>query len=570
MNSKLSSIQNKKKLLQIFVIVVSFIFLAFLAMKPILSIDGWPLEHDGSLLFERVGVFYHEIKKGNYFPLWTSYGQNGYGSPFPFLYHRAFNTIAVLFSFLTGSVYIGVKVAIFVLLIFGALGMFKLLKEFEVNFLNSLCGSALFMFANYTYTNWLFRGAAAEFTSMMLIPWLFYGLVCLAQNRKYSGLKLGFVLVALFYSHVVTFYYALFSFAIFYSYFLATEKRYLKIKYYFSGFISSIILIIFCGPYAIGLVLFKRMYNFSIMNGGNNHPNFHYNYFEWYFIKKSYVWGETWRGMSVEIGRGFFIIAMLLLLIIFILIKMKKLNLPQKINSYTALKPLFLCFIFYFILQTPFAKAFYLYFPGADFIQFPWRLLTFITVISILTYCISVQILYANKHRFKLYITAQTLIILSTFYQVYFGSSLNLKYEIMGKNYLIEANKANALLNAYQPFEYLPKSKIQPPIAKALIENKSEKSCIIENITPSDSLNSVVDTNNIKIKIKGLCEIEYNNFINPFTEITFSHSGQVSKTHNSTYILVANTSEYQTVEIKRIGLIKSIVQYFKYRDNLYS
>ena len=83
-----------------------------LACSRILVLPGWPDNHDGVACFQKVEIFRLAFAGGNLLPLWTPLAENGYGSPFPFFYHRLFNTLAGAVALATGSTYSAVKVVI--------------------------------------------------------------------------------------------------------------------------------------------------------------------------------------------------------------------------------------------------------------------------------------------------------------------------------------------------------------------------------------------------------------------------------------------------------------------------
>ena len=53
--------------------------------------------------FQKVEVFRRAFAHGDLLPLWTPLAENGYGSPFPFFYHRLFNSLAGAVALATGS-----------------------------------------------------------------------------------------------------------------------------------------------------------------------------------------------------------------------------------------------------------------------------------------------------------------------------------------------------------------------------------------------------------------------------------------------------------------------------------
>src|SRR5664279_2067809 len=145
---------------------------SLLACSRILVLPGWPENHEGVACFQRVEIFRRAFADGDLLPLWTPLAENGYGSPFPFFYHRLFNSLAGAVALGTGSAYTAVKVVIPLLLFAGALGMRRALLAMGLGPFHAACGALLLVFSNYAYTDWYVRGAFAEFAAFMLVPWL--------------------------------------------------------------------------------------------------------------------------------------------------------------------------------------------------------------------------------------------------------------------------------------------------------------------------------------------------------------------------------------------------------------
>src|SRR5450759_1117484 len=171
---------------------------SLLACSRILVLPGWPENHDGVACFQKVEIFRRAFADGNLLPLWTPLAENGYGSPFPFFYHRLFNTLAGAVALTTGSAYSAVKVVIPFLLFTGALGMRRVLLAMGLGEFHAVCGALLLIFSNYAYTDWVVRGAFAEFTAFMLVPWLTRAALGVAFGRPRAGWGLGVALSLLF------------------------------------------------------------------------------------------------------------------------------------------------------------------------------------------------------------------------------------------------------------------------------------------------------------------------------------------------------------------------------------
>ena len=352
---------------------LTLVCLCALTVLPIAVRPGWPLNHDRLALFERVEIFRREFAAGHVFPLWTPFCSNGHGSPVPFIYHRLFNSVAGVLALVFGTVR-GTALAIVVSLSVGALGMSACARALGLPPWLRLWAGALLPIAHYTFVNWLVRGSAAELTAGMLGTWLLY--VCLRMQAGHPfGLRLGVVLVLIFYAHVVIFVYAMILIAIATLFTLRFEPGELaeSAQHLAKGVgIALAIVLAFAGPYAAALVLIGR--EFSLHRLSDFVPQEHFSPIAHYLVDP-YAWGETYDGISVEIGR-FLVLGLALASI---------LNLTTRDwFRDRAFLTLASALATYFALQTPLAAAFYEAIPATQIIQFPWRLMVFITPLCIL------------------------------------------------------------------------------------------------------------------------------------------------------------------------------------------
>ena len=54
----------------------------------------------------------------------------------------------------------------------GLVGNYRCLRDQGLARLAAACGGVCFALANYSTTNWLVRGALAEFLAAMMLPWV--------------------------------------------------------------------------------------------------------------------------------------------------------------------------------------------------------------------------------------------------------------------------------------------------------------------------------------------------------------------------------------------------------------
>src|SRR5262245_40180289 len=135
-------------------------------------------------------------------PIWSSADVSGFGSPLPLMYHKLFYFLGGALALITGSIKSADVTAIALLLVAGAGGIALTLRSLGASRLAAIIGGCCLITANYTVTNWLVRGALAEFTSAMIVPWvLFYFVRSVNAGRIAAGL--GISLGLLWLSHSV-------------------------------------------------------------------------------------------------------------------------------------------------------------------------------------------------------------------------------------------------------------------------------------------------------------------------------------------------------------------------------
>jgi hypothetical protein len=183
--------------------VMAFGPLAVLLSWSLFAVPGMPLTHDGlGLAF--VEAYRRSYRGGDYFPLWTPFAEAGHGSAFPILYHRLHAQVFGLLAVKLGSL-IALKVSIPMLLVVGAVGMRRLGLAMGVRPWLAWIAGVLLMAAPYVVTDWFVRGATAEFTAFMLVPW------CLREALRafdddWGPVRLAVASALLFYAHMMTFY----------------------------------------------------------------------------------------------------------------------------------------------------------------------------------------------------------------------------------------------------------------------------------------------------------------------------------------------------------------------------
>ena len=150
--------------------------LAIPALLPLL-VNGLPLSHDGPLHLLRLVLLDRHIHQGTFFPRWMPELFRGLGYPLlnfysPFVYYL------VEFFHLAGLDFAPAFVAAYVILVLAAgtgMYLFALSVFGAQRRWPALVAATAYMYAPYLLTNLYVRGAIAELGAQAWLPWVFWG-----------------------------------------------------------------------------------------------------------------------------------------------------------------------------------------------------------------------------------------------------------------------------------------------------------------------------------------------------------------------------------------------------------
>lgn len=356
---------------------------------PLWIHPGWPNNHEWTIAFQQPEMIKRGFQSGQWLPLWAPDAQYSYGSPVLLFYHKLFYTLAAVLALFTGS-YWAIKILVPAFLLIGALGMRRMLSNAQIRPLFSWLGATLFVIAPYTFTQWLTRGSMAEFSAMMVAPWFLAELVLfLSGVRRYRWLT--FYSLLLFLGHVMIAYYGFLLAGAQIAVLILSRKlplKTLKLEWKEIALCLGVFLLI-TAPLVAGVQLVMPYFTADILKQYQFHPSSSVQPLHLYFAHNSFKWGKKWDGYSVEINR-FVLIGILACTI---LLYLKRIKARDSTVVFFALAFTFLVF-----LQTRAAMIFYDTFPGAAYLQFGFRLLSYLTPISIfLFFILSEKILASRK-----------------------------------------------------------------------------------------------------------------------------------------------------------------------------
>ena len=168
-----------------------------LALSPVLRRSGWPLNQGSTGPLLLVQLYASHFRHLDFFPVWSSSDAFGMGSPVLLYYHRTFFYVAGLLMAFGGlSLKASVVTTIGLFLVVGAYGMRRALRVVTDDRLLYTVGSLGFLFTNYVFTDWLYpRGDLAEFSAVMLVPWLLWWCLVFVKDQRFSYLLIPIVVI---------------------------------------------------------------------------------------------------------------------------------------------------------------------------------------------------------------------------------------------------------------------------------------------------------------------------------------------------------------------------------------
>ena len=211
--------------------------------------------------------------------------------------------------------------------------------------------------------------------------------------------------------------------------------------------------------------------------------------------------------------------------------------------------------------QLPASSWFYNSIPGAAYIQFPWRLLVFLTPISILLLCNGLDLVEQIDIKLPKSQISLFLLLAIVAHQVSFNiSAQNFKYEIMTQEFITDRYKKETLsYTLIFAGEYLPKGMEHKdiPAKKPFIEAKN---CTIDSATPPIALKERIHFNKISLTVNynPSCRIYFNQFANSFIKVNPGNNGRVLTSEHKT-IIVEPGKGIQEIEFVRRNLLQGIL-----------
>jgi hypothetical protein len=355
--------------------LAAFAAVACATLAPAWNAPGWPLSHDGPAFAQRTLVYARHLQQFDVVPIWSSADASGFGSPMPLFYHRLFYLLAAPVFLVTASAKWAILATLTIVLVGGAWGMHRLVRTFGAGQLAAAVAGACLIAANYTVTNWLVRGAVAELTAAMIVPWLWSAFVEGRQQGR-MPLSLGVWLALLWHAHSVMAFYTVIVLAATLTIVAVRHPAAWTLVDPRTAWRPVGLFALLVAPNLLAMAVLGSRYDLSRFLSWPLHPSYQFRPLLWYFWDRHWTWGHTASGLTLQID-----LPMLALLAIGVAAAIwRRRSSPVPLSDLATIAlPAALCLV----LQMHWTEPFYLHVPGAAYIQFPWRLLALLTPLLI-------------------------------------------------------------------------------------------------------------------------------------------------------------------------------------------
>ena len=360
----------------------AFVATATATLVPIWRGEGWPLGHDGTSFAQRTLVYARHMATFDLLPVWSSSDAAGFGSPMPLMYHKLFYLVAAPLSMILPTTKAADIVTVIAALVVGAAGMYRLVRALSASRLAATAAGCSLIVANYTVTNWLVRGALAELTAAMLVPWLLHGfVVAIARGRLSTGV--GVWLALLWLSHSVLAFFAGLLLAFTYLLLAVSRRAPWSTIDPRTAWKPVLAFALITLPYVVAMALVGSRYDLGRFHSWPLSPRYQFRALQDYFWDTHWHFGRTMAGLTYQIDLAMIALLFAGLLCLAIVIRSAHTADQTRQASMRAvatdIAPLLILVLACVLLQRGSMQWFYDYVPGAVFIQFPWRLLALLT-----------------------------------------------------------------------------------------------------------------------------------------------------------------------------------------------
>ena len=362
-------------------ILVLFLAAAAISLQPVLARAGWPINHEMLSWKFRTLVYAFHIAQGDVLPVWSSEDFHGLGTPLPFFYHKLFYLVSGPLFLIFGSIKVSIVLALGFFLVVGAAGIYRSLRSLGLSPAGAALVAAALPFQSYTLFDWLVRGAMAEFSACMIVPWVLFSIITVLRETRlpwhlFSNLLLlglahsvlGFLAGLLALPAIcVTFWRSRRGGA-------AAEAKKMLIAVAACG--------LFLAPWLLTYLRLTQYYDVSVVATGFYHPAYLFrDFLDTYVLSWSWIHqGQRGRWGAQLSPETLVLLVATLIGVVWAVASRGRRFLADEPALCFLLAALLACVL----LQLSFTAPVYGVVPGLRFIQFPWRLLGFEQVLALL------------------------------------------------------------------------------------------------------------------------------------------------------------------------------------------
>jgi hypothetical protein len=448
-----------------------FILVAIIGIVPPLLKPGFPPNHEDDTFVLRTMVYAKHFQFSDLVPVWSSSDNFGMGSPLPSLYHRLFYILSGFVYAVTNNSKVAIALSLIIFTAIGVCFVFLTLRSFHCSQQIAIIGASTLPFLNYSVTNWLVRGAMAEYSAMMLIPLVLY-VVKKSWDRGSLYAPIGFVFGCLFLAHSVIAYYM----ALIFGTVLIASCLFQLLPWTFFS-IKQVALSVLAFISVTWWSLLPMLYFRQRFDVGRLLPDFLNVQFQFHSAKE-YLWDSAWSWSNAP---QLFTVQMdtILLLGLLTLLLMRRYS-----TEHIAIFALLAISV---LLQNGRSWRLYNLVPGAEFIQFPWRLSALSSVVLLILVFIGLR----HLRTLALLIAVLTILPSGTWQRVNYYSypdRLETRNSRSLSNYSLslfgEYLPADGSLLKPDPASSAVFSEWKPKIDEFIQATNSKAGCALARVTP--------------------------------------------------------------------------------------
>lgn len=360
---------------------------AILCLSQLWLFDTWPLNHDSTMFFLRTKIYADHMAAGDLLPVWSSVDNGGMGSPMPTLYHKLYYFVSAIMYLMMGDIQVATILSIALFMAIGGWGMLALVRHLTGSRYLGVCAALILLFANYTTTNWLVRGAMAELAGAMLVPWVILAFLRVVDQKREPGggprlglgIGLGTGLALVFYSHSVLAFFLGIILAFTSVVVVVSQQARMTPALVKRVGKNLLVFLLAISPVLLLMATLGSDYDMERILTGRYRPEFHFKSLSAHFTGANKFFGRKNQGVTVQIDQAVFLL--LVYGVVAVLLRARKNGWQQVKESIvgTGLVALSVIVFACTFLLSPWSLPFYKLVPGAEFIQFPWRLLAILT-----------------------------------------------------------------------------------------------------------------------------------------------------------------------------------------------